>query len=660
MLTSKFLVCVFVFVCLPCVNAGGNNEIRTACEAQAPRGDTNAKFNTGCEYASTTSTVLHCTSKCDAANDWVTIVGGTAKKNATLDDAVTSSLLSSTWLAVPATSARSGHSAVAWYNELGHPMMIVFGGQGCKETTLNDVIAFNLVTSTWVAVATTGAPPSSRAFHSAVQWINPDGVQQMTTFGGLHRYSNSSIKQTTQSHSHGYYNSYIGKTDNTERNTVTSSHEHISITVEQLNNDVATLILPSTHGYGTWLSVPAMGTPPAPRSKHSAIHWINAANGTPMMTIFGGTRDATDSGKLLHNDVATFNLLTSTWIPVSVAGTAPSPRRGHSAVQWTNANAEPMMTVFGGRPKDNDVYTFNLITSTWSSVSASGTAPSARAFHTAISHVNGKDEPIMTISGGADAKGRSVGGSGSHDFNLFTNSWVAVANSGTAPLARSSHSAVAWNNKQASATCASGCAMYHQVGGETAAKKEAAAKKKVADAAAKKEAAAKKKAADAAAKKEAAKKKKTMRVIGTIILTLVVLVATSFAIMKKGAAPRTASGGGGEQQGGSQHSHAQVTPSVTTDVPRQTIPTTTGLPIAEAAPSAAATPDTTSATPLGIHAAMTTITIPADIVAGEIFVIQPPTGDQMKLECPSWARGGDRVVVSPSGELVQLPETTER
>ena len=151
-----------------------------------------------------------------------------------------------------------------------------------------------------------------------------------------------------------------------------------------------------------------------------------------------------------------------------------------------------------------------------------------------------------------------------------------------------------------------------------------------------------------------------MRVIGTIILTLVVLVATSFAIMKKGAAPRTASGGGGEQQGGSQHSHAQVTPSVTTDVPRQTIPTTTGLPIAEAAPSAAATPDTTSATPLGIHAAMTTITIPADIVAGEIFVIQPPTGDQMKLECPSWARGGDRVVVSPSGELVQLPETTER
>jgi hypothetical protein len=67
---------------------------------------------------------------------------------------------------------------------------------------------------------------------------------------------------------------------------------------------------------------------------------------------------------------------------VEVSGIAPLPRYGHSAVV-TGLNT---MVVFGGRNGSdvyNDVAVFDMVSLTWLNITVSGSPP-ARAYHTAV------------------------------------------------------------------------------------------------------------------------------------------------------------------------------------------------------------------------------------------------------------------------------------
>lgn len=81
------------------------------------------------------------------------------------------------------------------------------------------------------------------------------------------------------------------------------------------------------------------------------------------MFLFGGFGE----GGLIKNDVYTFDLHSSTWELQRPDGIKPKPRAGHTSVLFNN-----MMFVFGGRGKScvkfNDVWVLDTALLAWSNV----------------------------------------------------------------------------------------------------------------------------------------------------------------------------------------------------------------------------------------------------------------------------------------------------
>lgn len=134
------------------------------------------------------------------------------------------------------------------------------------------------------------------------------------------------------------------------------------------------------------------------------------------------------------------------WTQLSDGTGGPSGRQGQTTVLDTpTAN----MIVFGGQPTlggglYNDVWSFNIATSTWTAVSAAGTAPAGRSGHTAVYDWSGSN---MIVFGGSISG--TLGGGCQNDTWVLSNAngvggtptWVPLATAGTPP-ARSAHSAV--------------------------------------------------------------------------------------------------------------------------------------------------------------------------------------------------------------------------
>ena len=77
-----------------------------------------------------------------------------------------------------------------------------------------------------------------------------------------------------------------------------------------------------------WNKPVTMGTTPQPRAGHTCTYM--PSSGTRMV-MFGGF-----DGKKCFNDVHTFCMMTFTWVTVEVNGTPPTPRSGHSATLISN------------------------------------------------------------------------------------------------------------------------------------------------------------------------------------------------------------------------------------------------------------------------------------------------------------------------------------
>ena len=196
----------------------------------------------------------------------------------------------------------------------------------------------------------------------------------------------------------------------------------------------------SKAGTDIWSEVTTSGDAPTARNGHSAVSWIDSITNDPKMTVFGGI------GGARKNDVHILNLVTGAWSEVTTSGDAPDARQLHTAVTWVDPSTnEPKMSVFGGYDGDgawkNDVHILNLVTGAWSEVTTSGDAPTEGNGHSAVSWIDSiTNEPKMTVFGGTDGAWKND----VHILNLVTREWSEVTTSGTPPSARFRHSAVSW------------------------------------------------------------------------------------------------------------------------------------------------------------------------------------------------------------------------
>lgn len=186
------------------------------------------------------------------------------------------------------------------------------------------------------------------------------------------------------------------------------------------------------------------GIIPTARLGHVATYDANSNR----MTIMGG---GTGQPTTCVNDVWVLQNANGQGIPqwssILPTGVAPPPRQFHTGVYDPNTNS---LIVFGGSDCNggvfNDVWVLSAAngqsgTAAWKQLAPSGAVPSARESSTAIyDSVNN----VMTIYAG-DARGNQLG-----DVWTLTNAngnggtpaWKMLSPTGTAPMTRTSHTAV--------------------------------------------------------------------------------------------------------------------------------------------------------------------------------------------------------------------------
>jgi hypothetical protein len=175
-----------------------------------------------------------------------------------------------TWIEI-SPPTRVGHAAI--YDPL-RDRMLVFGGAQ-RSNPRADVWALSLGSGEWIKLDIPGAGPSPRLKHSVVYDPLRD---RMLVFGGA------------------------------------GDDDYL--------NDVWALSLGNTPA---WSLVPALGTPPIGRSGHSAIYDPRRDR----MLVFGGGRPGVGN----RNDVWELSLGGApTWNEIIAAGTPPAPRSNHSAI----------------------------------------------------------------------------------------------------------------------------------------------------------------------------------------------------------------------------------------------------------------------------------------------------------------------------------------
>ena len=172
------------------------------------------------------------------------------------------------------------------------------------------------------------------------------------------------------------------------------------------------------------------GSPPSPRSRHTAIWTGNE------MIVWGGYYS--DSTTYYLNDGARYNSAADTWTAVVTNG-APSRRFSHAAV-WTGSE----MLVWGGFVAGaylTDGGRYNLASDSWTPIATNGAA-SARSGHTVIWTGN----EMIVWGGSSYIDGTNHYLSDGVRYNPTTDTWSAVGTNG-APSGRSGHSAV-WTGSE--------------------------------------------------------------------------------------------------------------------------------------------------------------------------------------------------------------------
>lgn len=125
----------------------------------------------------------------------------------------------------------------------------------------------------------------------------------------------------------------------------------------------------ATAGY-TWTQITASG--PAARYDHTMVY-----DSTGQKVILFGGRDASSS----FNDLWQWDSGTATWTQLSSTGATPSARYGHAMAYDSNRDK---VVVFGGwdaSGRENDLWEWDPVTSTWMEIILPAPLPPARRWH---------------------------------------------------------------------------------------------------------------------------------------------------------------------------------------------------------------------------------------------------------------------------------------
>jgi hypothetical protein len=158
---------------------------------------------------------------------------------------------------------------------------------------------------------------------------------------------------------------------------------------------------------------------PDGRGAHSAI-----THNSSEVVIFGGS-----AADRRLNDVLSFSVRTRQWTLHECAGASPSPRYGHSACRV----AESMFVLGGMTNEDslNDLWEYALDMRAWTQVvSIEGTAPSARLGHSLIAFGS-----RLVVFGGRNPYVANSFDSALHCFDLQRRQWSGLAVGGEHPRA---------------------------------------------------------------------------------------------------------------------------------------------------------------------------------------------------------------------------------
>lgn len=289
-------------------------------------------------------------------------------------------------------SVHYGHAAV--FDTVGQ-RMIVFGGSYYASspdfpTFLNDAWALSLTDggAAWSRLAPTGNPPGGRSNHVAV-WDPTNS--RVIEYGGTTADGGPSI----------------------------------------LNDAWALALVDGM----AWSQLPSPDGPARGREAPTAIY-------DPVrdrMILFGGHADGSPA---YPTDVLALSLGdTATWAKLSTAGTAPSGRRGHSAIYDP---VRDRLIVFGGYYFDgdsnflNDVWALSLGGApTWVQLAPSGNRPAGRFYHTAV-YDPARDRMLVFGGNGGNTYLNDV-----WSLSLTGSpAWTQLAPVGGAPAGRNGHGAV--------------------------------------------------------------------------------------------------------------------------------------------------------------------------------------------------------------------------
>jgi hypothetical protein len=472
----------------------------------------------------------------------MTIFGGFAgEMSSSLDDAFTLDLSTNEWTAVSTTggaspSARSDHSAVGWVETSSshgsssvayEPKLAIFGGQNRYADVDVDVHILNLATGAWnttsvpIGLAQVGTRVTELYGHTAAaSFIDPaSSAPTMVIFGGRLKVYTNEVQTITVDATGGTWGVTFKGSESTTLAALATADD-LRVALEGLSTIGAggvvvtksarvgtadtykvtfsealsrsgapsIVIVPAlTGGAGTaevtettaaeneisnlvkvrsfdlaqlsWAGGTMVDTAPHGfLAMHSSVSWRDE-EGAWQLTSFGGCQDLYVSSSGCQTDVnktTTIDLNTGDWSgALNTTGTAPSARHGHTAVSWTDASGAPKMTVFGGRTGYStylkDTYTLTLTLNVWSRTGMAA-EPYARVHHSAVSWQN-QSAWIMTIYGGEDENSAAVLSARDdvHHLNLLDGTWSGAVNTTSSteavPPARCKHSAVSWINE---------------------------------------------------------------------------------------------------------------------------------------------------------------------------------------------------------------------
>ncbi|MCC6823362.1 MAG: hypothetical protein IT579_21740 [Verrucomicrobia subdivision 3 bacterium] len=278
------------------------------------------------------------------------------------------------WFSVNSAGApalRTRHTA-AWTGT----EMIVWGGLGASST-LNDGARYRPSADSWSATPTNGAPPA-RWLHTAV-WTGTE----MIAWGGQDAFGGNSLKDGGRFH-------------------------------------------PAADA---WSAVPTNAPAVLAVRKDATVVWTGSE-----MIVWGGQRLGHRSNPEFFADGWRYNPVANTLTLLSTNG-APSGRVSHTAI-WTGSE----MIVWGGNTTEggfraaNDGGRYLPAANLWLPLNTNS-APSARAFHTAV--WTGQE---MIVWGGAVASKSGAQNSGGR-YHPPSDTWTPVPLN-NAPTARFDHSAV--------------------------------------------------------------------------------------------------------------------------------------------------------------------------------------------------------------------------